>query len=262
MSETSRLFTDGEAYEQVMGRWSRMVGERFLDWLDVPTGMRWVDIGCGNGAFTELIVARCAPSSIFGFDPSSGQIAFARTRPGAQQADYQVAGAEALPLADDSADAAVMALVISFVTNPAKAIAEMARVTRPGGWVATYMWDLERDGVPTFHIHAAAKSLGISTGSLPNTVVARQEVMRDLWQTAGLVSVETMVIRIPVRHESFEDYWAIQSLPVGPAGRLIQTMSPDQTEQLRTRLREIMPIAADGSIAFEAVANAIKGRVP
>jgi ubiquinone/menaquinone biosynthesis C-methylase UbiE len=262
MSETARLFTDGEAYEQVMGRWSRMVGEHFLDWLDVPAGMRWADIGCGNGAFTELIVARCAASRMFGFDPSPGQIAYACTRPGAQQADYQVAGAETLPLADDSVDVAVMALVISFVSDPAKAIAEMARVVRPGGWVATYMWDLERDGVPTFHIHAAARSLGISTGSLPNAVVARQEVMRDLWQAAGIASVESKVIRIPVRHAGFEDYWAIQSLPVGPAGRLIQTMSADQTEQLRTRLREIMPIAADGSIAFEAVANAVKGRVP
>ena len=155
-----------------------------------------------------------------------------------------------------------MALVISFVSDPAKAIAEMARVVRPGGWVATYMWDLDGDGVPTFHIHAAAKSLGISTGSLPNPVVARQEAMRGLWQTAGLVSVATKVIRIPVRHASFEDYWKVQSLPVGPAGRLVQTMSPDQVEQLRTRLRETMPIAADGSIAFDAVANAIKGRAP
>jgi ubiquinone/menaquinone biosynthesis C-methylase UbiE len=262
MSETSSLFTDGEAYEQVMGRWSRLVGEHFLDWLDVPSGVRWADIGCGNGAFTELIIARCAPSRVFGFDPSPGQIAYARTRPGAQQVEYQVAGAEALPLADVSADVAVMALVISFVTDPAKAVAEMARVVRPGGWVATYMWDLDGDGVPTFHIHAAAKSLGISTGSLPNPAVARQDMLRGLWQTARLVSVETKVIRIPVRHASFEHYWAVQSLPVGPAGRLVQTMSPDQTEQLRTRLRETMPIAADGSIAFEAVANAIKGHVP
>ena len=137
MSETARLFTDGEAYEQVMGRWSRMVGKTFLDWLEVPAGMRWADIGCGNGAFTDLIVARCAPSRVFGFDPSPGQIAYARTRPGAQQAQYQVAGAEALPLADDSADVAVMALVISFMSDPAKAIAEMARAVRPGGWVAT-----------------------------------------------------------------------------------------------------------------------------
>lgn len=262
MSSAGAVFSDGEAYELVMGRWSRLVGESFLDWMDVPPGLRWADIGCGNGAFTELILARCVPSSLVGLDPSPGQIAHARSRPAAHQIDYQVADGQALPLADDGVDIAVMALVIAFIPDPAKAVAELARITRPDGWIATYMWDFEAGGLPNRHIYLAAKSLGWSLAGPPTPDAAKQEVMRHLWQAAGLHSIETETIRIRVSHPSFDRYWEIHSMPAGPAGTFIRSLSPDMRERLQARLRETLPIAADGSITFEGIANAIKGRVP
>jgi ubiquinone/menaquinone biosynthesis C-methylase UbiE len=140
MAEAHKLFTDGEAYERMMGRWSRLVGEAFLDWLALPSGLRCLDVGCGNGAFTEVLIARCAPATVSGLDPSEEQIAYARQRPGAKPAEYRVGDALALPFVDGSFDAALMALAIVFVPDPVKAVAEMVRVVRPGGWVATYMW--------------------------------------------------------------------------------------------------------------------------
>src|SRR5882672_146450 len=125
-----------------MGRWSQRAGEIFLDWLDPPKGLRWLDVGCGNGAFTEVLIDRCAPAAVTAIDPSEGQLAYARTRPAAKLAQFQLGEAQALPFADGSFDAAVMALVIAFVPDPAKAVAELARVVRPGGLVATYMWDM------------------------------------------------------------------------------------------------------------------------
>ena len=135
MGQAEKLFTDGEAYERLMGRWSRLVGETFLDWLDVPNGLRWLDVGCGNGAFTEELIARCAPATVTAIDPSDDQLAYARTRLGAKTANFQVGDAQKLPFGDGSFDVAIMALVISFVPDPDKAAAEMARVVRPGGWV-------------------------------------------------------------------------------------------------------------------------------
>jgi ubiquinone/menaquinone biosynthesis C-methylase UbiE len=258
----ANLFADGEAYERLMGRWSRVAGAEFLRWLEVPPNMRWLDSGCGNGAFTEEIAARCAPASIHGVDPSDGQIAFARKRPVAQHADFAIGDAQALDFADQSFDAAIMALVVAFLPDPAKAVRELARVTRPGGWVATYMWDLPGGGAPIAPVGAAMKSLGIGPLIRPNEDASREQSLRDYWQQAGLAAVETRVIEIEVAFADFADFWASNSMPVGPAGVMISKMPPQQREQVQARLRESLPTTADGRIAYRAFANAVKGRVP
>ena len=133
MAEQQIRFDDGASYEQMMGIWSRSAGEIFLDWLAPPLGLRWIDVGCGNGAFTELLVERCSPAEVQGIDPSEGQLAFARTRPASRLAKFHQGDAMALPFADSSFDAAVMALVLVFVPDPAKGVSEMVRVVVPGG---------------------------------------------------------------------------------------------------------------------------------
>ena len=133
MTEQQIRFDDGAAYERIMGIWSQLAGEQFLDWLAPADGQHWIDVGCGNGAFTELIVQRCAPAGVDGVDPAEGQLAFARTRPASRIVKFKQGDAMALPQADKSFDVAVMALVIFFVPDPAKGVAEMVRVVRPGG---------------------------------------------------------------------------------------------------------------------------------
>jgi len=80
MTEPPNQFGDGAAYERMMGRWSHLVGEKFLAWLDALKGLRWIDVGCGNGAFTEVLIARCAPAAVTGIDPSDAQVAYVRER--------------------------------------------------------------------------------------------------------------------------------------------------------------------------------------
>jgi ubiquinone/menaquinone biosynthesis C-methylase UbiE len=133
MTDPQIRFDDGAAYERIMGIWSQLAGEQFLDWLAPAGGQRWIDVGCGNGAFTELIVQRCAPAGVDGVDPSDGQLAFARTRPASRIAKFRQGDAMTLPYDDKSFDVAVMALVIFFVPDPTKGVAEMVRVVRPGG---------------------------------------------------------------------------------------------------------------------------------
>ena len=262
MSETAKFFTDGDAYERLMGRWSRLVGEIFLNWLDVPSGLRWLDIGCGNGAFTEELIARCAPTTVMAIDPSDDQLAYARKRLGAKMAQFQVADAQALPFAGGSFDVAVMALVIAFLPDPSKAVAELARVVRPGGWVATYMWDIPGGGLPHEPVYIAMDSLGLAPTKPPSIAASRRDNMHAVWEQAGLQSIGTHVIRIPVHFANFDDFWESNSLPVGPTGKAIENMSLSAREKLKARLREQLPTASDGSISYEAYANAVRGRVP
>ena len=154
------LFTDGEVYERMMGRWSRLAGETFLAWLNLPMGLRWLDVGCGNGAFTEEIVARCAPDTVMAIDPSDEQLAFARTLPGTKMAKFVLGDAQKLSFGTMALSTwHIMALVLSFLPDPAKAVADMARVVRSGGWVATYMWIFAMERRPS-PIYTAIESSG------------------------------------------------------------------------------------------------------
>src|SRR5439155_22787966 len=118
MAEQKIRFDDGAAYERMMGTWSRLVGEIFLDWLAPRSGLRWIDIGCGNGAFTQLVVERCAPAEVQGIDPSEPQLAFARPRPAARLAASRQGDSTPLPFPEDKLASAVPALALFFVPHP------------------------------------------------------------------------------------------------------------------------------------------------
>jgi SAM-dependent methyltransferase len=254
-------FDDGAAYERYMGEWSRLAGETFLDWLAPESGLRWLDVGCGNGAFTEMLVGRCAPASAEGVDPSEGQLAFARTRPAARVARFRRGDAMALPFPDDAFDAAVMPLVIFFVPDPAKGVAEMARVVCPGGSVAAYAWDMEGGGFPYEALRVEMRGLGVAVPEPPSPEASRIDVMRDLWDGAGLDSVETREVDVRRTFADFDDYWAtvLGGPSVGPG---LASMKPGDVELLKERLRARMPADAAGRITCAARANAVKGRVP
>ena len=262
MSDAPSQFNDGSAYERLMGRWSQLAGATFLDWLGLPNGLKWLDVGCGNGAFTEVLIRKNAPAEVSGVDPSEGQLAYARTRPGAKLAQFKVAGAQDLPFPDNSFDAAVMPLVISFVPDPVKAAAEMKRVVKPGGWLGAYMWDVPGGGLPLQPVQAVMKELGAATANPPGYLASTEASMRQTWAANALEAIETRVIRIRVTYKDFDDFWTSNSVPVGPSGAAIAKLTPAEKEKLRSVLRERLPTAADGSISYEPFANAVKGRVP
>jgi SAM-dependent methyltransferase len=261
MAEQQIRFDDGAAYEQMMGKWSRLAGDVFLDWLAPSPGLRWVDVGCGNGAFTELIVERCAPAEVQGIDPSEGQLAFARTRPSARIAKFHLGDAMALPFASHSFDIAVMALVIFFVPDPDKGVAEMVRVVRPGGTVAAYAWDILGGGFPLEPVQHEMRAMGLTTLRPPSFAVSRLDALRQTWAGAGLEAVETREITVQRTFTDFEDFWAtcLLGASIGPT---IASLAPADTAQLKSRVRARMPVDAAGQIIYSARANAVKGRKP
>jgi ubiquinone/menaquinone biosynthesis C-methylase UbiE len=261
MVEQKIRFDDGAAYEQMMGIWSRFAGEIFLDWLAPLAGLRWIDIGCGNGAFTQLLVERCAPAEVQGIDPSEGQLAFARTRSTSRMVEFRQGDAMALPFPVGRFDAAVMALVLIFVPDPAKGIAEMARVVRPGGTVATYMWDMLGGGFPVDPILVEMRAMGFVPQRPPRMEASRMEALRDLWTGAGLEAVETREIAVQRTFTGFDEFWMTQ-LMFPSVAPVVAAMAAGDVETLKSRVRTALPADAEGRITYGARAHAIKGYRP
>jgi SAM-dependent methyltransferase len=255
---TAGTFDDGLAYERLMGRWSRKIGVAFLEWCGAGKDLDWLDVGCGNGAFTEQILSLAEPKSVTGIDPSAGQIAFADGR--GTKAKYRVADALALPFDDQSFDATVMALAIAFMPDAQRAVDEMMRVTRPSGLVATYMWDLPGGGVHLSPISRTLRDMGIHGSSPPSAKASRLENLEALWLTVGLCDVETTTLSIDVQFTSFDDFRESNLVLQGPLGDVLRTLTVSQVTSLENRLRQSLPIAKDGSITYPAHANAVKGR--
>jgi SAM-dependent methyltransferase len=261
MTDAPIRFDDGAAYERMMGGWSRLAGQVFLDWVRPPPGLGWIDVGCGNGAFTELLAERCAPKSITGVDPSDGQLAYARTRHKAGIATFLKGDAMSLPLPDGSADAAAMALVIFFVPEPVKGVAEMKRVVRPGGIVATYAWDMSRDGFPWEPIHAALREQGVAVRLPPRIDASTLASLDGLWKGAGLAQVETREIVVERQFSSFDTFW--QDTVVSPSLKpLIEAMAPADRRRLKARAEALVARDGAGRLSYRARANAVKGVVP
>ena len=146
---TQLSFDDSAAYERFIGTWGRAAGSMFLEWLAPPKQANWLDVGCGTGLFTELIVKHCSPVSVIGIDPAPAQIAYASRKPVAARAQFRTGDAQALPFPDAAFDIVASALVINFIPDRPHALAEMARVARPGGVVGGYIWDFQAELSPS-----------------------------------------------------------------------------------------------------------------
>jgi SAM-dependent methyltransferase len=244
-----------------MGRWSRAIGEIFLGWLAPPAGARWLDVGSGTGAFSELISRRCAPRSLTGIDPSAAQVEYAsKVLP---SHSFEVADSMALPFADASFDVVASALVIHFIPDRAKAFAEMHRVLGRGGLAGGYTW--KREGLREFAAYAPMID-GIAAIGVPpphSTPVPESSVdgMRSSLAAAGFVDADAIEVTVSQAFPGFDEYWSIQTVPFSRAGQAVASLSEAQRARLRDHLRETL-VAADGSITYTATAVAGRARKP
>lgn len=253
------VFDDGAAYEELMGRWSALVAQPFLDWLALPEGLAWLDNGCGNGSFTESLVLRQRPSSVVGVDPAPAQLAFARQRPGTRGVRFLEGDAQALPLPDASVDAAVMALVLFFLPDPSQGLRELVRVVRAGGSVAAYHWDMAGGGFPLQPIFDAVRAEGYQPHEPPSSWAASLAASQDLWRGAGLIDVRTCQFEVRRDFDCFDDYW--RTAYGSPRLRdLFHSLSPAALQRLNEHVRERLDVAGGEALTLKARANAVWGR--
>jgi len=261
--QVSDTWERGSPYEQYVGRWSRQVAPRFLAWLGVPPGRRWLDVGCGTGALCAAIVDRCAPSSVAGVEPSKGFLETARQNLGERVA-FHAGSATAIPLGDESVDAVVSALVLNFVDDPRAALAEMARVTGAGGTIAAYVWDYAGRMELMRKFWDSAVALDPAAARLDEGArfpLCRPEALKKLFAGAALTGVELTPIDISTRFASFDDYWQPFLGGQGPAPAYAMSLDDPARARLRERIRGHLPIEPDGSISLIARVWAVRAAV-
>ena len=253
------------AYDAYVGRWSRVVARRFLDWLAVPAGSRWLDVGCGTGALTEEVLRACAPALVLGLEPSDPFVAGAAAYVRDRRAAFCRGSAQGLPVGDASVDAVVSGLVLNFVPDRPAALAEMRRVTRPGGVVAAYVWDYA-DGMQLIrHFWDAAVECDPAARPLDEGVRfpdCRPGSLAELFTGADLHDVAVEEVVVPTRFVDFADYWAPFLGGAGPAPAYVASLDEDRRAALREALRARVGVADDGSVHLTARAWAVRGRRP
>jgi SAM-dependent methyltransferase len=261
--QVSDTWERGSPYEQYVGRWSRRVAPPFLAWLAIPAGQRWLDVGCGTGALCAAIVDRCSPSAVVGVEPSAGFLKTAQENLADRAVLYQ-GSATTIPLGDASVDVVVSGLVLNFVPDQRAALVEMARVTRPGGTLAAYVWDYAGKMELMRVFWDAAVELDPDAARMDEGSrfpMCNAPALGQLFAGAGLEAVETKPIDIPTPFTDFDDYWRPFLGGQGPAPAYAMALDEATRARLRDRIRERMPAMPNGSISLTARAWAIRATV-
>jgi SAM-dependent methyltransferase len=262
---SAEAWASDQAYEPYVGRWSRLVAPRFLQWLPPASSSAWCDVGCGTGALAHAILATEEPTRVLGVDPSEGYRAAARRGAADLPFDVAVGSATAIPASDGRFDRVVSALALNFVRRPDEALAEMRRVTRPGGLIGAYVWDYA-EGMQLIRMFwDAAIALDPAAAELDEGArfpLCRPEPLRTLFESAGLVDVDVAPIEVPTVFADFDDLWRPFLGGQGPAPGYCASLPEDRRHALRDQLRTMLPQQPDGTIPLEARAWAVRGSVP
>jgi SAM-dependent methyltransferase len=253
----------GDSYEKYVGRWSRRIVPAFLAWLAIPPGQRWLDVGCGTGALCAAIAENCSPAFVSGIDPSEGFLKTAQARHGDRVA-FQQGSATVIAFADSSFDVTVCGLVLNFVPDARAGLSAMARVTRPAGTIAAYVWDYSGKMELMRIFWDAAVELNPAAAKLDEGFrfpLCHPDALYTLFINAGLTSVTTTAIDIATPFASFGDYWNPFLGGNGPAPAYAMSLDEPARARLRRRIGERLPMSADGTLQLTARAWAVRGVV-
>jgi trans-aconitate methyltransferase len=260
----SEAWDSGNAYEQYVGRWSQKVASEFLDWLALPLGLAWADVGCGTGALASTILTMCEPSSVSGIDSSEGFVSQARQRIRDPRARFETGDATHLPWNAAVWDVTVSALVLNFVRDQESMAREMARVTRPGGSVAAYVWDYAGGMQMMRRFWDAAIAISPKDANLDQAErfpLCQPGPLQALFERVGLQSVTVRAIDIPTVFQNFDDYWDPFLGRTGAAPTYLASVGDEVRERIRLYLKSRLASAQDGPIKLTARAWAVQGIV-
>lgn len=252
-------WSDGIAYERFIGRWSRQVAPRFVRWLQLRPGLRWLDLGCGTGALTAAVLDQAAPASVLGLDPSAAFLEEARSRLVGAPVELRVGTAEDAP--PDVADVVVSGLMLNFVPDADAATAAMVAAA-PTGTVAAYVWDYagRMQLLRTFwDVACSLDAAAIDLDEAQRFAICEPSALAALWERSGLSEVRTASIEVTTEFADFEDLWRPFLSGTGPAPAYVATLDTHAQERLREGMSRMVHPEPDGRIRMHARTWAVRG---
>ena len=260
------MFADADKYERFMGRWSRLVAPRFLDFSGLPARGRILDVGSGTGSLSFAIAERDAGAHVLGIDPSKEYVAYASSRnPSPDRASFEIGDAQQLRLPDAGFDAALSLLVFNFIPDPGKALSEVRRVVRPGGRISAAVWDYGAGMrmLRAFWDAVITNDPAADRLDEKHMPLCRQGELSALWRKGALENVGEEPIEIAMHFASFSDYWDPFLNGQGPAGAYVRGLSEPKVLALRDEVKRRLPLSADNvPFVLSARVWAVRGTAP
>jgi ubiquinone/menaquinone biosynthesis C-methylase UbiE len=253
------MWNDAAGYESYVGHWSRAIAPRFLDWLALPSGLRWLDVACGTGALTSAIFASCDPDEVVGVDASPDYLESARASCRNSRVQFIVGDAKVLAFPASSFDVAVSGLALNFIAFD-RALAEQHRVVRPGGTIAAYVWDYAGEYEFARRFWDAALSIDPRAAAYDpggKAKICSQQNLRQALLAAGCTAVESCVIDHWGEFPSREAYWHAFDGRQGSTSEYLSLLTDEQRMRLRDTL--LSPMNPDGPVKLKVRALAVKG---
>jgi ubiquinone/menaquinone biosynthesis C-methylase UbiE len=261
-ASTGDTFNNAVAYERYVGRWSRLVAMQFVDWLNIPDGHTWLDVGAGTGILTQVILERTSPRQVVGVDLSEQYLSFARQLITDERVELRVADASQPLLDQGSFDVAVAGLVLNFVPSPEDTVGNMKTAVKQTGTVAAYVWDYNHRMEMIKHFWEVAINIDPSAEqfhSATQYVLCNPTKLQTLFSSVGLRHIEVTAIDVPTIFQNFDDFWLPFLAAQGSVAKYLRSLNTEGLDAVRKQLLQRLPINADGTIHLKARAWAVKG---
>jgi trans-aconitate methyltransferase len=258
---TKEQWDNTQGYDLYVGRWSQLISQDFIDWLNPKSNLKWLEIGCGTGALTKVIVDKCSPAYLLAVDKSDSYLTKAKESIDSKNVDFSNVDLSSYPLKEEF-DQVTSGLVLNFIPQIHELLLHLMKNLRSGGQLSAFVWDYGGHYQPMRHFWDAAKEVSPGAEKYDAGVkfdICTKEKLIQLFELLGLNEVQFTTIERIATFRNFDDYWLPIASAQGSVTEYISTLAEKEKDRLKETIKRRLPIAFNGEIKLIISALAVKG---